>query len=229
MRLIDPELTEFAELLAEEVELAEQRSLEAELEDAVRLEFEALQFDMAHDAKTEASMRRRLRSRYQAHVRTIPGHLPNSPGPDALALIDGKLYVVDNKGGKETRVGTDARGGAGGLSALALANTLPALVTRLERSKDPKDKAMLAKVKKTLAAAKRVVSREEAKYKRHRKAVRQAAMATARMPAMRDVKLMVTNAGGKSKGVGADLRRLGVEHLDIAGRKVAPLPAELAW
>lgn len=229
MSLVDLEQAEFDELLAGELALQEQHALEVDFDTMARRHQAALQFDLALDERTEKAMRKALVDRYRAHVQMVPGHRGNSPGPDALALVDGRLYIVDNKGGKAGRVGTDQRGGAGGLSALSLTRTLPALAKRLKASPDPQDLAMLALVEKALTSSRQAVSRARAKYRGHPRNIRQTAMASARMRRVPNVHLLVTNAGGRSTAVSRDMDRLGVKHLDVASRVTSPLPRELAW
>jgi hypothetical protein len=153
--------------------------------------------NLAVGGRGEQMMRCLLRSRGWMVMRP-PYHLPQSPGPDAVAWKrkGGRLMlvIVDNKAGRSPGV----VGWAGGLTAPSLTLNLPTVIYALRRATSPRHAGVSQLLERVQIAARAATARAER---------RGLPAELGRIELPPGVQLWVTNANGAATGVSSALGR----------------------
>jgi hypothetical protein len=179
---------------------------------------------LAVGGRGEEMMRCLLRSRGWMVMRP-PYHLPQSPGPDAVAWKNkgGRLIlaIVDNKAGR--RPGPVRR--ASGLTAPSLTLNLPTFIYALRRATGPRHAGVSQLLERVQIAARAAASRAERQGLRAEQG---------RIELPPGVRLWVTNANGAATGIssalgqgirgpgGALLPGLGIRFVNLRSLPVPP-------
>lgn len=183
----------------------------------VRVDLEGRDYsDMA--TVTEDALRQLMQAN-QWRTQLVPGHRSNAPGPDLVAYKRGSdgqviLRILDNKATHPlTKDPTRRIYRASGLNAMSMARSLAPIVRRLRASTDPLDQDAIKAINQVRLAA--VQAARAAARRRTTPAGKAEARRNARiaLPKGADIKLVVTNVGGRAKGIGSRLAKRGVQYV----------------
>jgi hypothetical protein len=205
---LEQELTELREFHEVATLATELQELATELGDWLEMQDLEAEFELAFEnykertIKTERALRRHMRKK-KWRLYSLPGRRSwNSPGPDLIAYKNGSLMLLDNKAYlSPSSAGTPVYR-ASGISPKSLVTNLPQLINNLAaRSGTPK--GLLDQLRATYAAADAALKAGKSQIDKKD------------LP--KKVQLVVTNAGGQSKGVGGTLDDR-MKFIDLARR-----------
>jgi hypothetical protein len=173
--------------------------------------------NLAVGGRGEQMMRCLLRSRGWGVMRA-PYHLPQSPGPDAVAWKRGGgrliLVIVDNKAGRSPGV----VGRAGGLTAPSLTLNLPIFIFALLGATRPPHVEVRQLLQRVQIAARAATARAERQGLRAEQG---------RIELPPNVQLWVTNANGAATGISRALGPgpgLGIRFIPMNNPRKWPVP-----